>query len=174
MIKKNELESLEELTQQLEGEKAIVKQREEEISNLLKEIAVLMQEQETAPEARQQCNRGKTIEEVLSRQARRKLSEFKSYADQALWFAKSFGLVPDYIALHEAKSGSPLKICLTGEVPIAYQQESTKHTDMDKVYEVMYNSPSVMRRTMRSGWPQNRVDTLCYPLCMWSNKHERK
>ena len=34
-----------------------------------------------------------------------------------------------------AKSGSPLKICLTGE---EHQQESTKHTDMDKVYQVMY------------------------------------
>ena len=36
---------------------------------------------------------------------RRKLSHFHSVAEAALWFAESFGLVPDQLTTHTATSG---------------------------------------------------------------------
>ena len=59
------------------------------------------------------CNKGKTIEEVTPRQARRKMNTFTDYSKQALWFAESFGLVPEYIHLRKAGSVSSVKIALS-------------------------------------------------------------
>ena len=60
-------------------------------------------------------NRGKSIEEVSPLQARRKVKKFTNFAQKALWFAESFGLVPDCIQAHKAVSGSPVKIYLTDD-----------------------------------------------------------
>ncbi len=42
-------------------------------------------------------NKGHTIEEVSSRHARRKLQEFSTKAQKALWFAHTFGLIPEIL-----------------------------------------------------------------------------
>ena len=38
---------------------------------------------------------GKKVEEMSKRHRRRKLTEFGSAAESALWFAESFGLIPE-------------------------------------------------------------------------------
>ena len=38
---------------------------------------------------------GRTIDDVSPRQARRKLKQFKTKAQQALWFAELYGLIPE-------------------------------------------------------------------------------
>ena len=54
-------------------------------------------------------NSGKPIDEYSDRNQRRKLVEFKSKAQSALWFAQSYGLVPK--SLHvSTDAGRDLKI----------------------------------------------------------------
>ena len=44
---------------------------------------------------REGMNKGKQIDEVSPRQARRKVAHVTILSKQALWFAHSFGLVPE-------------------------------------------------------------------------------
>ena len=80
-------------------------------------------------------NRGKSIEEVSPRQVRRKVKKFTNFAHQALWFAESFGLVPDYIQAHKTVSGSPVKISLTYDIP---PSPSPNEDNYSKVQQMLY------------------------------------
>ena len=60
---------------------------EKEVASLYKEIARV---------AYQHTNRGKAMDELSPRQAKRKLLEFKENAQVALWFAGSYGLAPAF------------------------------------------------------------------------------
>ena len=55
-------------------------------------------------------NCGKTVEESSQRHRRRKISHFRSVAEAALWFADSFGLIPDQLNTHTATSGEQIAI----------------------------------------------------------------
>ena len=98
---------------------------------------LLLQQNEDEATSVPPLNRGKTIEEVSPRQARRKLANFKSLAAKALWFSESFGLVPDCITLHKAGSGSPLKIPLSAKPP-ENQQVSSTPLDNERLYQVLF------------------------------------
>ena len=84
-------------------------------------------------------NKGKTIE-VSAQQVRRRLSQVTSYAQQALWFAQSFGLIPEYVQARKAISGSLIKVPLapsdntscTASIP------GPTAADHDKIAQVLY------------------------------------
>ena len=63
------------------------------------------------------------------------MKKFTNFAQQALWFAESFGLVPDYIQAHKTVSGSPVKISLTDETP---PSPSPNEDDYSKVQQMLY------------------------------------
>ena len=63
------------------------------------------------------------------------MKTFTNFAQQALWFAESFGLVPDYIQVHKAVSGSPAKISLTDDTPLS---PSPSEEDYSKVQQILY------------------------------------
>ena len=71
-------------------------------------------------------NNGKTIE-VSPRQVRRKLKQVSTFAEQALWFAELFGLVPEYVMLHKAQSGESIKISFNSETPSQKNAISPQH-----------------------------------------------
>ena len=57
-------------------------------------------------------NFGQTVELVGIRQQRRKLSHFRDSVDAALWFAESFGLIPESVTVRTALSQDQLTIQL--------------------------------------------------------------
>jgi len=61
----------------------------QEITSLKEAMARIAQERAAV------INHGKTVEQSSERHKRRKLSHFRSVAEAALWFADSFGLIPD-------------------------------------------------------------------------------
>ena len=123
--------------QQLQKE---ITEKDHEVEQLLEEMAGTIIEYEQQAEkglvdVTNFVNRGKTIEKVSPRQARRKMKTFTNFAQQALWFAESFGLVPDYIQVHKAVSGSPAKISLTDDTP---PSPSPSEDDYSKVQQMLY------------------------------------
>ena len=66
-----------------------------EMADRQKEITTLRQAMEKMAIERAAMNHGKAVEESSERHRRRKLSHFRCVAEAALWFAESFGLVPD-------------------------------------------------------------------------------
>ena len=59
-------------------------------------------------------NTGRKYEDVGARQKKRKLAHFQSAADAALWFAESFGLVPEQLTVHTVESEEAVAIPLCG------------------------------------------------------------
>ena len=82
-------------------------------------------------------NSGKTIEEVSPRQARRKMKDITTFSKQALWFTESFGLVPDYVQMHKAQSGSPVKVTLCENYPTP-SPSAPSENDYAKVRQILY------------------------------------
>ena len=72
--------------------------KQEEITTLKEAMAKMAVERAAV------MNKGKTVEESSERHRRRKLSHFHSVTEAALWFAESFGLVPDPLNTHTATS----------------------------------------------------------------------
>lgn len=62
-------------------------------------------------------NRGKPMDELSPRQARRKIGEFRDKVEAVLWFAESYGLQPTVLHLETATSHQPVELSLTKEVP---------------------------------------------------------
>ena len=62
------------------------------IEKLSRENANLLQYFDKIADQKGFIHCGKTFSELKERQQRRKINELKSYAEQALWFAQSFGL----------------------------------------------------------------------------------
>ena len=78
--------------------------RQEEISTLKEAMAKMAMDRAAV------MNHGKTVEESSERHRRRKLSHFHSVTEAALWFAESFGLIPDQLSTHTATSGERITI----------------------------------------------------------------
>ena len=53
------------------------------------------------------------VEEMSKRYWRRKLSEFGSAAESALWFAESFGLIPESLNVRTSGSGEVISVPLS-------------------------------------------------------------
>ena len=82
-----------------------------EMADRQEEITTLRQAMEKmAIEKAAMMNHGKIVEESSQRHRRRKLSHFRSVAEAALWFAESFGLVPDQLTTHTATSGEQISV----------------------------------------------------------------
>ena len=63
------------------------------------------------------------------------MNTFTSFTQQALWFAESCGLVPDYVQVHKGVSGSPVKISLTDHTP---PSRLPSEDDYDKIQQMLY------------------------------------
>ena len=70
-------------------------------------------------------NHGKTVEESSEQHRRQKLSHFRSVTEAALWFAESFGLIPDQLTTHAANSGEQISIHFGEGTSQASQQSIT-------------------------------------------------
>ena len=62
-------------------------------------------------------NHGRVLENVSARQRYRKLSQFRSIAEAALWFAETFGLIVDKLVSHTVQSGEEIVISLGDSSP---------------------------------------------------------
>ena len=85
-------------------------------------------------------NKGKPIHELSERQHRRKLSECKSYAQQALWFCETFGLQLEFLGLQNS-TGEPVKMALTSDSANTWKSISTTesaHADHSQICQVLY------------------------------------
>ena len=80
-------------------------------------------------------NKGKNIDDVSKRHARRKLNEFTTKAEQVLWFAESFGLELDSIQAHTL-SGREVKIQLSKTAGSSVESDRTQ--DSNKMKEILY------------------------------------
>ena len=82
-------------------------------------------------------NKGKQIDEVSPRQARRKVAQVATLSRQALWFAHSFGLELEYVQFRKVTSESSLKVSLkaspSNESPPTKTQE-----DFNRVHQILY------------------------------------
>lgn len=119
-----------------------IAQKDDEIEQILEDMAGTIVEYDEQRERglvdiTNFANRGKSVEDVSPRQARRKVKTFTNFAQQALWFAESFGLVPDYVQVHKAVSGSPLKISMTDDTPCPPSPPPTED-DYSKVQQMLY------------------------------------
>ena len=106
------IDNIETRVQQLEDG---MTRKDQEITELLQEMAVLVAKQDTmlTDTTNIRNNTGKTVEEVSPRQIRRKMKDVTTFSKQALWFAESFGLIPDYVQMHKAQSGSFSRVSLS-------------------------------------------------------------
>jgi len=98
------LEEVDSLRAELADALVEMADRQEEITSLKEAMAKMAQERAAV------IYRGKTVEQSSERHKRRKLSHFRSVAEAALWFADSFGLIPDQLSTHTATSGE--QICI--------------------------------------------------------------
>ena len=55
------------------------------------------------------ANSGKEFSEITENNKSRKIKEYKSKAETALWFVESYGLVPHYLKLKKVLMGRLLK-----------------------------------------------------------------
>ena len=77
-------------------------------------------------------NKGKKIDEVSPRQARRKVAYVTTLSKQALWFAHTFGLEPEFVQFRKVGTGSSLAVHLSDDTPHSLQK-MTKH-----ILQVLY------------------------------------
>ena len=56
---------------------------------------------------------GKKVEEMSKRHRRKKLTEFGSAAESALWFVESFGLIPESLNVRTSGSGEVISVPLS-------------------------------------------------------------
>ncbi len=91
-------EEVESLSHEVECWKQELTEAEEDIQALREEVAQLYCDRDQ-DECWPEYNTSKKVDEVSPRQKRRKLNQFKSFAEKALWFAESFGLTPQSLTL---------------------------------------------------------------------------
>ena len=98
------LEEVDSLRAELADALVEMTDRQEEITSLKEAMAKMAQERAAV------INHGKTVEQSSEHHKRRNLSHFRSVAEAALWFADSFGLIPDQLSTHTATSGEKIHI----------------------------------------------------------------
>ena len=84
-------------------------------------------------------NKGKMIEDVSPRQARRKVAQVTTLSKQALWFAHSFGLQPESVQFRKVASQSLLTVQLDDHSESGTPQPpGPSQVDIDRVHQVLY------------------------------------
>ena len=91
-------EEVENLSHEVECWKQELTEAELDVQALREEVAQLYCERDKE-ECWPEYNTSKKVDEVSPRQKRRKLNQFRSFAEKALWFAESFGLTPQSLTL---------------------------------------------------------------------------
>ena len=86
---------------------------EAEIDNLRETLIAQQHRQHTHNTVVLKKNRGRPLDELSPRQARRKLQDFKANAESVLWFAESFGMIPTELHLKRVPTGIPVTIPLS-------------------------------------------------------------
>lgn len=107
-----------------------------EITTLTEEVEAKESELSAVREASGYSNKGKSIEDVQPRQARRKLSEVASLAKKALWFADTFGLIPESLNVRKAVSGQVVTLKLGR--PAVDTPQPQQSSDDEKVAQILY------------------------------------
>ena len=82
-------------------------------------------------------NKGKKIDEVSPRQARRKVAHVTTLSKQALWFAHSFGLEPDFMQFRKAATHSPLTVHLSDDSRSDRPPQAIQN-DKECILQVLY------------------------------------
>lgn len=141
-VLEGECESFSEVENDLHSLTSEIHEREEELDQILQEMAQTVMEYEEQLDCSAVGvaeNAGKPIEEVGRRQARRKILTFTTYTKKALWFAESFGLIPETLHLRKAVSGSPVKVPVNEPLPAAsHSANPSKTADYEKILQVLY------------------------------------
>ena len=142
-VLEGECESFIEVEHELHSLTSEIQEREEEFDQLLQEMAQTVMEYEEQLDCSAvgvAQNTGKPIEEVGQRQARRKILTFTTFTKKALWFAESFGLIPETLQLRKAVSGSPVKVPVNEPLPATSYSSNpaSKGTDYEKVLQILY------------------------------------
>ena len=101
------LDEIENLHIELADMLQVMEDRKDEIVALKDRMAHILQDRA------KMMNSGKVYEEVSKRQQRRKLSHFRDTAEATLWFAETFGLIPDQLTTHTAHSGEQIVVDFT-------------------------------------------------------------
>ena len=86
---------------------------------------------------REGVNKGKKIDEVSPRQARRKVAHVTTLSKQALWFAHSFGLEPEFVQFRKAATGSSLAVHLSDD-PRSDTPPQPTEDDKEHILQVLY------------------------------------
>ena len=154
-VLENELESFEKIVsereiaiQTAEEWRQKAQQFKDETSHLLEDMAQdiltfgdeLEMQSAMIEEFRDQedaINKGKQIEDVSPRQARRKVAQVTTLSKQALWFAQSFGLELEFIQFRKVASQSPLTVQLDDHSQSDTPQPPI-HDDHDRIHQVLY------------------------------------
>ena len=125
-----------------------VEQHKIEISSLLEEMAqdVLTFTDELDLQAAQinelserqdSVNKGRKIDEVSPRQARRKVAHITTLSKQALRFAHSFGLEPEFIEFRKEVTNSSLTVHLSNH-PRNDTPPPPTQDDNERILQVLY------------------------------------
>ena len=137
IILKGECESFEDIEQNERQLQRTITEKDKEITQVLEDMAQTICTNEQTRETcltditntPNYCNKGKTIEEVTPRQARRKMNTFTDYSKQALWFAESFGLVPEYTHLRKGADLSLLESCIRQQCSVSFRVWEARDPD---------------------------------------------
>ena len=94
---------------------------ESELTSAMEELSVTQdavahmkeQLQKLIVERDDMVHSGKKVEEMSKRHRRRKLTQFGSAAESALWFAESFGLIPESVSVRTSGSGEVINVPLS-------------------------------------------------------------
>ena len=98
---------------------------------------IVQQEALTTSSTPDYTNKGKHVHDISPRQLRGKLSQCKSFIQQALWFCESFGLCPEFIQLRKQHTGSPVKLTLNSPHNSTTSPQPS-NSDYESVHHALY------------------------------------
>ena len=150
-----ELESFEKITEERDMAllraaewREAVQQHKAELGNLLEEMArdtvtfldelELQSAQIAELSEREGVNKGKKIDEVSPRQARQKVAHVTTLSKQALWFAHSFGLEPEFVQFRKVATGSSLAVHLSDDPRSDDTPPQPTEDDKEHILQVLY------------------------------------
>ena len=129
------LQEVEELREELVAATVELSIQQEEINSMRSKMNELLKERDSF------INFGQVVEHVGVRQQRRKISHFKDATEAALWFAESFGLIPESITAHTIHSQDQLTISLGQDTEVnsaKIQKPSVREVDEFVALQTLY------------------------------------
>ena len=129
------LQEVEELREELVAATVELSIQQEEINSMRSKMNELLKERDSF------INFGQVVEHVGVRQQCRKISHFKDATEAALWFAESFGLIPESITAHTIHSQDQLTISLGQDTEVnsaKIQKPSVREVDEFVALQTLY------------------------------------